>query len=63
MFESPGDVMKLTTEKGLAAAPILKSSVADIEEESGANAVTTIIKENPAGKILDLSVRSSIRED
>ncbi|UKZ74441.1 hypothetical protein TrVFT333_002110 [Trichoderma virens FT-333] len=55
MFESPGDVMKLTTEKGLAAAPILKSPVADIEEESGANAVTTIIKENPAGKILGLS--------
>ncbi|UKZ80909.1 hypothetical protein TrVFT333_008674 [Trichoderma virens FT-333] len=32
MFESPADVMKPKTEKGLADAPILKSSVADIEE-------------------------------
>ncbi|KAL7932770.1 hypothetical protein V8C35DRAFT_328357 [Trichoderma chlorosporum] len=32
MFESPADVMKPKPEKGLAAAPILKSSVADIEE-------------------------------
>lgn len=32
MFESPADVMRPKAERGLAAAPILKSSVADIEE-------------------------------
>ncbi|KAL6855834.1 Rhodanese-like protein [Trichoderma novae-zelandiae] len=32
MFESPADVMKPKPEGALAAAPILKSSVADIEE-------------------------------
>ncbi|KAH6610547.1 m-phase inducer phosphatase [Trichoderma cornu-damae] len=32
MFESPADVMKPKPSLGLAAAPILKSSVADIEE-------------------------------
>ncbi|KAL7946455.1 hypothetical protein V8C42DRAFT_36850 [Trichoderma barbatum] len=32
MFESPADVMKPKPEKGLAAAPVLKSSVADIRE-------------------------------